>query len=82
MEVKTMIEQVQVSLDKKLYNRLLELETPPYNTINDVIERLLYHAGRPSREAIALEGEGKHYSMEEELQRARDGVYDGSSISS
>ena len=75
-----MSEQVQVTLDRKLYNRLLELEVPPYNTVNDVIDRLLFHAGRPSREAVALEEEEKHYSMEEELQRAMDGVYDSSSI--
>lgn len=80
MEGKTVKEQVHVTLDRKLYNRLIELEVPPYNTINDVIDRLLYHAGRPSREALALESEGKHYSMEEELQRAMDGVYDSSSI--
>ena len=76
-----MKEQVQVTLDRKVYERLLELGVPPHNSINDVIERLLFHAGRPSREAIALEGEGRHFSMEEELQRASDGVYDASAIS-
>lgn len=75
-----MNEQVQVSLDKRLYDRLVELESPPYNTINDVIERLLFHAGRPSREVIALESEKPRYSMEDELKRADEGKFGSSGI--
>ncbi|MCW8829498.1 MAG: hypothetical protein OQK94_10650 [Gammaproteobacteria bacterium] len=75
-----MNEQVQVTLDKKLYDRLLELEVPPYNDVNAVIDRLLYHAGRSSREATQLESEETHYTMEDELRRASEGVYAGSGI--
>lgn len=77
-----MSEQVQVTLDRKLYDRLSELEVPPYNTINDVIDRLLTLDGHPSRAAIELVSEETHYTMEEERQRAINGVYDGSGISS
>jgi len=73
--------QVQVSLDRAVYDRLLELQVPPYGDINAVIERLLFHAGRKSAAAIQLEAETHHYSFEEELQRFRDGVYAGSGIS-
>lgn len=75
-----MNDQVQVTLDKKLYERLLELEVPPYNDVNAVIDRLLYHAGRGSREANQLESEETHYTMEDEVRRASEGVYAGSGI--
>jgi hypothetical protein len=75
-----MSDQVQVMLDKRLYNRLLELEVPPYNDVSAVIDRLLYHAGRPSREAVQLESEERHYTMEDELRRASEGIYAGSGI--
>lgn len=76
-----MSNQVQVSLDEAVYNRLLELQVPPLNDVNSVIERLLFYAGRKSSAAIQLEAETRHYSFEEELQRERDGVYAGSGIS-
>ena len=72
--------KVQVSLDKALYDRLLELEVPPYNDINSVIERLLFHSGHRSREAIALEQEEKALSFEEEVKRSSEGIYAGSGI--
>ena len=72
--------KVQVSLDKTLYDRLLELEVPPYNDINSVIERLLFHGGHRSREAIALEQEEKALSFEEEVKRSSEGIYAGSGI--
>jgi hypothetical protein len=72
--------QVQISLDEEVYARLLELKVPPFNDINAVVERLLYHNGRKSREAALVEDD-RHYSFEDELQRDRDGVYAGSGIS-
>lgn len=75
-----MSKQVQVTLDQAVYDRLLELKVPPYNDINAVVGRLLFHSGRKSREATQLEAE-RHYSFEEELQRNLDGVYAGSGIS-
>jgi len=76
-----MSDQVQVSLDKAVYERLLELQVPPHSDISSVIERLLVHEGRKSGAAIQLEAETRHYTFEEELQRYRDGVYAGSGIS-
>lgn len=76
-----MSETVQVTLDRAIYERLLELQIPPYNDINAVIDRLLFHDGRPSRAAVQLEAE-RHYTFEEELKRASDGVYGGSGIGS
>jgi hypothetical protein len=77
-----MDKQVQVMLDQTVYDRLLELRVAPYSDINAVIERLLFHSGHKSREAIQLEAEEHHYSFEEELKRDRDGVYASSGISS
>ena len=71
--------KVEVTLDRAVYDRLLELQVPPHNDINAVIERLLYHGGRKSREAMQLEAE-RHYSFEEELERDREGIYAGSGI--
>ncbi|MCM8856530.1 MAG: hypothetical protein LC541_13830 [Candidatus Thiodiazotropha sp.] len=76
-----MSNQVQVSLDQAVYDRLLQLQVPPYNDINSVIERLLFHTGRKSNEVIQLEAEERHFSFEEEVQREMDGVYAGSGIS-
>ena len=77
-----MANQIEVSLDQEVYDRLIELQVPPYNRVSDVIERLLYHGGRKSKEAIALESEEHHFSYEEELERANEGIYDSSGISS
>ena len=75
-----MEKQVQITLDQAVYDRLLELKVPPFNDINAVVKRLLYHNGRKSREAAQVEND-RHYSFEDELQRDRDGVYAGSGIS-
>jgi len=71
-----------VWLTQAVYNRLLELQVPPCNDINSVIERLLFHAGRKSNAVIQLEADERHYSYEEEVQREMDGVYAGSGIAS
>jgi len=77
-----MQESVQVTLDRALYDRLQELQVPPYNDINSVIERLLFHEGRNSPAATELAAEEQHFTFEEELKRASEGVYIGSGISS
>jgi hypothetical protein len=71
-----MANQVQVLLDHKVYERLLELQVAPIGSINDVIDRLLFHSGHKSREAVDLEAEEKHFSFEEEVERTKAGVYD------
>lgn len=70
--------QVQVSLDQKVYDRLVQLQVPPCSNINGVIEHLLFHSGHKSNEAIALEAEERHFSFEEEIERTIAGVYDSS----
>lgn len=76
-----MSEKVEVTLDKELYDRLTELQVPPYNDVNAVIGRLLHHSGRKSREAVAIESEGRRRSYAEEIQANSDGVYASSGIS-
>jgi predicted ATP-dependent protease len=71
-----MANQIQVLLDQKVYDRLQELQVVPLNSINDVIERLLFHGGHKSKEVVDLEAEEKHFSLEEEIERTRAGVYD------
>jgi hypothetical protein len=75
-----MSDTVTVTLDRAVYERLQELQVTPYNDINAVIGRLLFHAGHNSPAAVELSAEGKHYTFEEEWERAREGVYDGSGI--
>jgi len=75
-----MNETVQVTLDKAVYDRLQELQIPPYNDVNAVIERLLFYKGRNSPAALELEAEERHYTFEEEVERASKGVYGGSGI--
>jgi hypothetical protein len=75
-----MSDTVTVTLDRAIYERLQQLQATPYNDINAVIERLLFHAGRNSPAAVELAAEEKHYTFEEEWERAREGVYDGSGI--
>jgi hypothetical protein len=73
--------QVQVMLDKTIYDRLRQLCAPPHNDINAVIERLLFHEGIKGRAVTELEAEQRHRSMDEEMEAARAGVYDASGIS-
>ncbi|MCW8943938.1 MAG: hypothetical protein OQL27_04130 [Sedimenticola sp.] len=69
---------VNVTLDKAVYDQLVSLQTTSSQDMNDVIGRLLFHGERKMRQ----EGEEPHYTMEQELQRERDGVFASSGISS
>jgi hypothetical protein len=80
MEDMAMADQVQIMVDRDVYDRLLSLQVPPYSDINAVLDRLLFHAGRKSREAIALEADERNYTFEEEIQRAKEGLMSGSGI--
>jgi len=68
--------QVQVSLDQEVYDRLIQLQVVPYNSINDVIDHLQFHNGHKSKEVIDLEARGRHFSFEEEVERTKAGIYD------
>lgn len=70
-----MTEQVQVFIDREIYDRLQTLMVPPINDANAVIGALLFHDGRRSRAAIALEA-SMPYTFEQELERSRQGVYE------
>jgi hypothetical protein len=71
-----MSEQIQISLDQDIYERLQMLMVPPVSDINAAIRTLLFHDGRTSPAAIATEAGAQHFTYEQELERARMGVYD------
>ena len=68
--------QVQISVDAEVYSKLMQLMVPPVNDANAVIRELLFHEGHESRAAISLAAAERHFTMEEELQRANEGIYD------
>jgi predicted CopG family antitoxin len=70
--------QVNVTLDKNVYDQLARLQAESGHEMSEVIGRLLFHGERKMR----LEGEETHYTMEQELQRERDGVFASSGICS
>jgi len=71
-----MCEQVQISIDREVYERLQMLMVPPVSDANAVIKALLFHDGRASRGAVALEAEERHFTYAQELERAQQGVYE------
>jgi len=72
-----MTEQIQISLDRDIYERLQMLMVPPVSDINAAIRSLLFQDGRTSPAAIAVEAGAQHFTYEQELERARLGVYEG-----
>jgi len=71
-----MTNQIQISVDKDVHDRLLMLMVPPINDANAVIKELLNLDGRASPASVALGASEKHYTMEQELERTKQGVYD------
>jgi hypothetical protein len=72
-----MSEQIQISLDRDVYEQLQMLMSPPVSDINTVIRSLLFQDGHTSPAAIAVEAETQHFTYEQELERARMGIYTG-----
>lgn len=72
-----MSEQVLINVDAEIYNRLTQLMVPPIDDVNAVIRELLFHDGHDSRAVVALQAAERHFTMEEELQRASAGVLEG-----
>ena len=68
--------QVQISIDRDVHEMLQTLMVPPNNDANAVIKELLYLDGRASPAFVALSASEKHFTMEQELERNRQGVYD------
>lgn len=69
--------QVQVMIDQNVYDRLQLLMVPPINDANGAIKSLLEYEGHPTPAVVALGAARQHFSMDEELERSRSGVYDG-----
>jgi hypothetical protein len=71
-----MTDQIQITIDQEVYNRLQALMVPPISDANAVIKELLYHEGHTSRAAVALEAAEQHFTYAQELERSSQGVYD------
>ena len=71
-----MTDQIRVSIDRDVYERLQMLMVPPISDASAVIRELLNQEGHPSPASIALRASERHFSMEDELERTRQGIYD------
>jgi hypothetical protein len=71
-----MTDQIQITIDQEVYDRLQVLMVPPISDANAVIKELLYHEGHTSRAAAALEAAEQHFTYAQELERSSQGVYD------
>ena len=71
-----MTDQIQISVERDVYDALQTLMVPPTSDANAVIRELLYQEGHASRGAIALGAAEQHFTMEQELERSKQGVYD------
>jgi hypothetical protein len=71
-----MTDQIQITIDREVYDRLQMLMAPPISDANAVIKELLYHDGRTSPAAAALEASEQHFTFAQELERSSQGVYE------
>jgi hypothetical protein len=71
-----MTDQIQISIDRDVYDRLRMLMVPPISDPNMAIKALLYHDGRASRAAVALEADEQHFTYAQELERSNQGIYE------
>lgn len=71
-----MTNQIQISIDRDVYDKLQLLMAPPFSDANAVIKELLYLDGRASPASVAMGASEQHFTMEQELERTRQGVYD------
>jgi len=71
-----MTEQIQITIDRDVYDRLQMLMVPPISDANAAIKALLYHDGRANRAAVALEADEHHFTYAQELERSSLGVYE------
>ncbi len=68
--------EIQITIERDVYDRLRSLMVPPIDDANAVIKALLYHDGRDSRAALALEADERHFTYAQELERSSQGVYE------
>lgn len=71
-----MTDQIQITIDHDVYDRLKMLMVPPISDANAAIKALLFHDGRASPAAVATEAEGQHFTYAQELERSSQGVYE------
>jgi hypothetical protein len=71
-----MTDQIQIVIERDVFERLQQLMVPPISDVNAVIKSLLFHDGHASWATIALEAEGRHFTFAQELERASQGIYD------
>ena len=71
-----MADQIQIAIDRDVFERLQLLMGPPVSDANAVIKSLLFHDGRASRAVYALEADEQHYTYAQELERSSQGIYD------
>jgi len=72
-----MTDQVQITIDQEVFDRLQMLIVPPISDVNAVIEALLSHSGSDSPALVALKADEQHFTYEQELERSSQGFYDG-----
>jgi hypothetical protein len=71
-----MTDQIKISIDREVYDRLLMLMVPPIsdaNRLSGVVDSR-WACQPPS---VALGASEHHFTMEQELERTRQGVYEG-----
>lgn len=76
-----MTDQIQIFIDRDVYGLLQTLMVPPINDANAVIKELLCQHGRCedgriSQTAATMGAAGQHFTMEQELERSSQGIYD------
>lgn len=71
-----MNDQIQITIDRDVYDQLQMLMVPPINDANEAIRALLFHDGRASPAAVAVEAQGQHFTYAQELERSSRGVYE------
>ena len=71
-----MSDQIKISVDRDTYEKLQMLMVPPISDANAFIRELLLQEGHASPAAVAVDASEHHYSMAQELERNRQGVYD------
>lgn len=71
-----MTDKIQISIDRDTYERLQMLVVPPVSDVNAVIKELLFQEGHASPAFIAVGATEHHFTMAQELERNRMGIYD------
>ena len=71
-----MTDQIKISVDRDTYERMQMLMVPPISDANAVIRELLFQEGHASPASVAVEAAEHHFTMAQELERSRQGIYD------